>query len=194
MAKLTAIPTHVVEAVRDKIGAILLDELTTHNITTNIFVEMNNSFDVTELPAVSVQFKDLTPVILSIVDRHYEASFNVDIFTANSYTDTKTGAQNTAESLARIATAVLYILESPEYYKLDWATDGVIGSVECSSLRNMELRENSDTDSVYFGRIDVKVLLSDNISQIAVSDLETLYSEFRINGTERGLQLILPEN
>ncbi len=148
MAKINqAIPPRNYEIIRDRIGAILADEIenqyayTSEELlrNTTVWVERTQPFDKTELPAVEISLGETN------YDNKHQGyadgmlTFNIDIYvSAKSNTNTR-GDKKASFSAQRLAGVIWYILEAPFYNTLGFA-DPIIGRSEVEGFGAIDKR------------------------------------------------------
>lgn len=153
------------ELVRDKIGAILAEELAgqavlnfSEKALTGVVVHVDRSvtFDHTELPAVNVFLDGGTYDNETIEKQDGSYSYNIDIYTASKTSQNVSGDKNSLRNLQRLCGIIRAILQSPHYLTLGFSRPSVsVRSVK--SIQIQDPRLNQDALNTMYGRIILDV-------------------------------------
>lgn len=165
-AQLPLIPPQNFEIIRDKIGAILSDEIPNqHTLNTSYpniskiwierFIQFNSE---TEVPTINI---NLDHIIYSDKDKRKRASdivYNIDIYTTSPTTDaTGPGDQYSMVVMNKIAGIVMAILENPIYSPALGLTLGISTRTVVERLSILYKSQVKDALSDVVGRIQFRV-------------------------------------
>lgn len=183
------------ELIRERIGAILADEiLNQYTLTSNadinaeVWVERKTPFDKTDFPAVNVVFPNGTfdNKNARSVDGTY--TFNIDVYTSSKNSSSKQGdkfASTTAQKILGICRA---ILENPVYRTLDFAAP-FICNTHVSSITLPDMSGN-DADNTAMGRLVFSVRAAETTELIEAALLASNDTVMKLYLTDKGYKFV----
>jgi len=199
MAKIIGlIPPQRFEIIRDRIGEIIAEELT-HQYALggltfpNVYVERCVTFGGTELPAINITLAkgDYDGKTQRQTNGTY--TYNIDIYTASSFTDDARGDYLAAQSLQRYLGMIRAILENPLYRCLDYAppfncsTDVISFDIQGPD----NLQPNTDTLGTACARLLFIVKVSETVELITAPMLAQSITSVKLALTEKGYMYLV---
>lgn len=196
MAKIkNIIPVTNFEKVRDRIGEIIVEELTEQlymGVTGidpefKVFVERFVPFDITELPAISVSFAngDYSNYDSKSTDGNY--TFNVDVYTASDTEGDVPGDQLATFKLERLIGILRGILKSSHYLTLGFDRPS-ISNTKISNIQIADPKNYKDAGSVMHGRIVFHVRVTEDVELSTTFASNGFFTSWVLFGTNKGYQ------
>lgn len=166
------IPAQGFELIRDRIGAILFDEIQNQGVvggdvfltSVKVFSERSNSFDKTELPAINVCVAGGNYGNKQQGNSDGTYTYNVDVFCNAKTSDGEAGDEKAAVRMERLLGICRYILEDPLYKTLGFAPP-FIGNTHCVEI-NIAAAGKDDADTTRMGRLTFSVRCAETNSLI----------------------------
>lgn len=189
------IPTQGFELVRDRIGAILLLELT-YQQTIQSLTEELNIFSERSVPADSSDELYINVLLggaeygqMTQKDAQGRTLFFIDIYTSAEETDMALGSFISAQRLQKYAGMCMYIFRSP-YYKTMAGMAPKIGGTYVESLSLLDPHQKEDTDFTRFGRIQLAVRIQEDTEVWPGVPLEINNTTVKLDSTEKGYKFV----
>lgn len=164
MPKLTAISPRRFEIVRDRIGAILADEIPSQYTLNNlpfdapnkVWVARFNAFDQSELPAININLStgDYSNKDARAVDGTY--IYYIDCHTLHPDSESGPGDIKATMNLHRLMGIILAIFENPVYRTLDFSPPFSC-QVAVTGVRVMDPKDDPEANYNTFGRVLLQV-------------------------------------
>ncbi len=180
------------ELIRDRIGAILADEIinqftvitTNPDLNATVFVERFTAFDKSELPAINVLFSsaDYLPATPVSDDGNYE--FYVDVYTSGTASDGERGDKNSASKLHKLLGVCRSILRTPYYLTL--GLPGIVGHTSVGTIQVMEPKNNQDATNTIWGRLVFKVKAIEGVELQETVVADGFITQVKLNLTDKG--------
>jgi len=190
------IPKNNYELVRDKIGAILYDELEvqflTYNVqeanVTEVSIERTSPEDHIELATVNVSIAEN-----SFENKHPGQSdgsviYNIDVYVKQKSEPGKSGDQHSQYKLQRLLGIIRYILEDPQYKTLAYT----IPFIKHTMVNRIELRAPSanDTANCAMGRLSFQVDMVEETSLLEGVWLESHITQVKLGISDKGYKYV----
>lgn len=189
------------EIIRDRIGAILKDELDNQFLQYNsdaaiegVWVERTTPFDQTELNAINVSTPkgDYENWHQGSKDGIY--TFCVDCFTQSAATETQDGDKLSNFALKRLLGICSYILSDPQYKTLGF----IPGFIEWVRILGYDIKQNyRDNNGLWaaalnsaMGRLTISVKANEINTLIVPALLELHITQLRLVLTDKGYKYI----
>lgn len=167
------IPPQGFEIVRDRIGEILFDEISSQvaqsyntDIDAQVYVERSNQIDKTELPLINISLSTGSYDNKNQGNLNGTYIFDIDAYTHSKSTEDESGDVLAALKLQRILGVCRAILENPVYKTLGYMP-GFIIRTGCSDI-NIAIpgAGKLDTLNTLMGRLSFTVVLIENTELI----------------------------
>lgn len=197
MALITAtIPTQAFERIRNRIGEILIEELTNQvtvlsdsTLATDVYVERSVPFDKTEMPAINVNFAGGPLDSKNVKDGSNSYTYNIDVYASAKSSSTESGDSKAAFQCQRLLGACRSIILNPVYRTLGFAT-GATGFVSRVSIRDISIFDpaanKQDADNTYMGRLAVIVSCTEIESLIIPNNIEGYDAKIKVDSSNFG--------
>lgn len=175
------IPPQGFEIVRDRIGEILFDEISSQvaksyntDIDAQVYVERSNQIDKTELPLINISLSTGSYDNKNQGNVNGTYTFDIDAYTHAKTTEDESGDVLAAFKLQKILGVCRAILENPVYKTLGY-TPGFIIRTGCSDI-NIAIpgAGKLDTLNTLMGRLSFTVVLIES-TELIVPALITGY-------------------
>lgn len=192
----TIIPPSAFELIRDRIGEILIDEISNQaaltldsDLTVNIFIERSNQLDITDLPAINISISDG-----QFSNKNYSGSvtgayaYDIDIYTAKKTNDQISGDVRASFQLQKIIRICRSILDNPIYKTLGFVSPK-INRVYCSDFNIAIPGSGSgklDTQNSMMSRLKFFVESNEQTALIIPTLITGYETQVKINNTEKG--------
>jgi hypothetical protein len=183
MALITApIPIQAFELIRNRIGEILIEELSNQvsvysdqTLALNVYIERSVPLDKTELPAINVNFAGGPLDSKNIKDGSNSYAYNIDVYTSAKATDLQSGDEKSAIACQRIIGACRSIILNPVYKTLGFAT-GANAFISRVTAREISVLDpaagKQDADSTHMERLVIIVSCTEIESLIIPSNID----------------------
>ncbi len=190
----TVIPTRAFQRIRDRIGAILFDELDNQaqltydeTLEAGVWVERTVQFDHTKIPAVNVMLQKGT--FGGQDQKHTEGTYTfcIDCYTKAPSSDTVDGDSEAVLRLHRLLGVCQAILEDSRYKTLGF-TAPFIWNRRVDELIIAEPAQKQDLYSIAYGRLIFSVKASETNATIDVTLLKSHYTAVKLSSTDEGYQ------
>lgn len=199
MAVITEIiPEQSFETIKQRIGAILLDEITNQialnsslsddfNVDFEVFIDRTTNIDshsnlVINVSLGSASYDNYTPFY-----SEGEVTYYVDVYA--SFSDDGKSGSRTMANLSRFVGLIRYILSSVKYNTLG-DTNGLIGGRYIQSIQFEEPQNNQDKSDVKMARIYFIVRMKESQQGYASLDFGGNDTIIKLSDTEKGYKLI----
>ena len=179
------------EIIRDRLGAILADELAKQFTLTgnsdfdlDVWVERFVPFDKEELPTVNVSLAsgNFSGQTQKQVDGTY--TYFIDAFTKAISKETEKGDQVAVFKLQKLLGVCRAIIENPKYKTLGFSAP-IIYNRHCEALSIADPGKQDGTSSV-MGRLTVVVKVPETTELINPVSLNVSAAHVRLHETDRG--------
>jgi hypothetical protein len=189
------IPKQNFEIVLDKLGVILLEELTKQKMLQSfesdfgIFIERQEPYDKSEDVVISISLNTIPYNGHTQNDSQGNASFFIDIYTTGVESISKSGNDNSRQKIHLFAGMIRYIFSSTKYKTLGLPT-GFIGGKYVENIQFDDNYGNQDGSFIRFCRVTLSVRIQENQEMwesLAFSGNDTT---IKLNLTEQGYKLI----
>lgn len=197
MGKIQAkIPKQNFEIIRDRIAAILKDELDHQYAGLGnydfadiaVTTEDNSSTDKTDCPIVNVALSKASWDNENLGSSDGTYVFDIDVVTNAKTEDARDGNYIASILMQRIAGGIRSILKNPVYKTLDFTTvPGFILRTTVSEL-NIRARHQNDALNSEMGRITFVVMANETTSYIEALMVEDYLTKVKVNNTQKGYQ------
>jgi hypothetical protein len=183
------------EVVLNKLGAILLEELSNQRDSCNntalfdVFIERQQPYDKSEDVVIIVSLDNVNYSNFTESGSEGLCVYNVDIFTSATESAVETGNKASRDRLHLFAGWVRYILSSTKYKTLD-LPPGCIGGTYVNSLSFDDNYGNQDGSFIRMSRVQFSVRINENQELFNGIDFLGNDTEIRIEGTDKGYKLI----
>jgi hypothetical protein len=190
------IPQQSFELIRDRIGEILIEELTEQveklyqeELLSDVYIERVIPIDKTELSVINVIFAGGKLNAENVKDGNLEYIYNVDV-----YTNSKSNANADSDKVSalkgqRMLGVCRAILRNSGYRTLGFTPGQVVTRV---SIRDISVVENlkQDANSTYMGRLVVAVNAIERTSVLDGLDLQRSTTIYKIAETDKGYKFV----
>lgn len=177
----TIIPPQAYEVIRDRIYAILQDEIKNQQTlsgdteTINFFIERSKPVQSVEMPAIVVSFAEADYETKTIVVKDGKYLYNIDVWNNSREVSGVDGDQLSSLDLQKLIGKVRFILEHPIYVTLLFPRPGITRvTVQKIAIGNPN---QSDMESVIMGRITLLVEAAENesfLNALAIAGADTV--------------------
>lgn len=198
MAYITGIiPKQGFEIVRDKIGAILLDELTTQKTRQgsefpediNIYSEALPPQDSSEQVTINVLLDSATYGQITQKDAQGRTLYFIDIYSSGRQTSDTTGSQDSAYRRDKFLGMCMFIFRSAYYRTMD-LPPGTIGGVYVESFATTDPIKKEDSDYTSFARIQLAVRIQEDAQAWTGINLIGNDTTVNLNQTTKGFKFV----
>jgi hypothetical protein len=188
----TLIPAQSFETVRDKIGAILADEVHNQSVLDNnnpdldaiVWIERLVPFDKTELPAINVMLSNGKYDGQTIAQHDGTYNYNIDVHTSAKSTANNNGDKLAMLKLQRLLGIVRAIIHNPKYVRLGFAAPFIIHrGIETLQISDPQI--NGDALHSVMGRL---------VLSVKVPETAELSAPVAIAGNTTAVKLQLTDN
>lgn len=163
------IPKSNFELVREKIGVILLEELTNQKVLqeddfpedVNVYSERITPIDNAEQIIVNVLLDSANYGNFTEKDSQGRTIFYIDLYTTGQASDDKSGSLDSSERLQRFLRMCRYILASTLYNTLGF-DPGFIGGTYVENFQILDPAQKEDSAFTRFARIQFAVRIQEN--------------------------------
>jgi hypothetical protein len=190
------IPQQSFELIRDRIGEILIEELTEQvesfyqeELLSDVYIERVIPIDKSELSVINVIFAGGKLNAENVKDGNLEYIYNVDV-----YTNSKSNANADSDKVSalkgqRMLGVCRAILRNSGYRTLGFTPGQVVTRV---SIRDISVVENlkQDANSTYMGRLVVTVNAIERTSVLDGLDLQRSTTIYKIAETDKGYKFV----
>jgi len=181
------------ELVRDRIGAIILDELLNQATLTyeaefeemKIWIERATPFDKTELPAINVKLAsgDYANKNRGSVDGTY--IYNIDFHANSAKVGEDDGDKLASIKVQKLMRFVRAILEDPIYETLDFTRPSV-SRVGFTNLQIAQSSPKEDALNSIMSRMNFSVLINERTAPIVPIPVTEYKTHVKLYETEQG--------
>lgn len=185
------IPAQGFELVRERIAAILIDEISNQvvlsydtSIDAEVLIESINPQDKEFLPAINVSLATGTWLNQNQGSKDGTYIYNIDCYTNAPSTEDSAGDYLANAQLQKILGICRAILENPIYKTLGF-TPPFIHRVFCSDINFANAGKNDALNSV-MGRITFTVTVTENTLNPTPSLIEGYDTTVKIDTTDKG--------
>ena len=189
---LTAIPALSTEVIRDKVAAILTDEIPNQatlladaEVNATVYKERVSPVGYDQCPCLNVMVDTIGFEGQTQLTTNATNNFFIDIITKGKNTVSKDGDFASAESALKVARVVRGILEAPVYKTLDFAP-GFISHRKITKLQVSEPRDTKDSKHMIMIRMEFEVKSHDSNIPQSDHDLGLSRSQFKLDETDKG--------
>ena len=161
------IPLQNFEIIKDKLGVILLEELTNQkklqckDIDFGIFIERQEPYDDAEDVVVNITENNIAYNSIDEKSSQGNISFNIDVYASGNATIDIDGNTNVRRKLDIVKGWIRYILSSTKYKTLGFPK-GFIGGTYVDSIQSDDNYGSQDASFVRFVRIAFSVRASES--------------------------------
>jgi hypothetical protein len=195
----TLLPQQNFELIRDRIGAILSDELSNQSmlhgnnadINPTVFIERTVAFNHSEMPALNVMLARGTYDGQTVKQSDGTYLFNVDVYHKSKSSSGKKGDSEAVFKLHRLLGLVRAILEH-ELYKTLGFTPPFIMSRKVLDLTVAD-PESTDAGSTAMGRVVFQVKVIENNPASVPSLIAGYDTEVKLELTDKGFMYSKPQ-
>lgn len=186
------------EVIRDRIALILADELanqftlqpTETVLNATVWLERFIPFDKEEIPAIIVYTNNADYDNQNPKTQRGENVYFIDCYTKAKHTDTDQGDQLAAKKLSRLIGVIQYILSSEEYATLNFGTGLIQRRWVKSFIVDNGSGQGDGTHSIK-GRVEFHVIANEEVADPATVDVGDIYSEFLIDESDKGYEILV---
>lgn len=191
MSNLTQIiPPQNFELVRDRIAAILIQELEQQEYLGSdipdftLYRERTTPFDKSDLACINVAWAggNFGNKDVKAADGNY--TYHVDCYTSSPATAEQPGDVNASLQLHRLLGVVRAIIEAPVYKTLDFVA-GSIGRVFVQDI-NIAAPAQQDAKSTQMGRLVIIVRVNETVELKTAPELQANYTAINLGLTDKG--------
>lgn len=187
------IPQQNFEFIRDRIGAIIAEELNNQavnligdtDLDATVFVERFVPFAGPDFPCINVMFSGGPYENQNTLNSTGIYSYLIDVYTAAKSTDGQGGDQKATFILQRIMGIVRSILENPVYRSLGFGP-GVVASSNITDIGVMNPLKAQDATSAVKGRVILTVKACESTQLLDASPIDSFVTQAKINLTDKG--------
>lgn len=205
MAKITtSIPVQKFEIVRDRIAAILIEELTNQAVlqpdgylknllnSIKVYSERFHPFSESEMIAISVFFFNNDFDSKQQQSIRGKNTFFIDLFGFSPSTNREEGDKINAVNLQRIIGMIRFIFESPHYIRLGFDDPPLfINKTIVQSIKRTEEENARDSGNIIMYRVVFEVDLTEEQDQVPSVALNSSYTNVTIEETDLGFEYII---
>lgn len=185
MALLSPAPTQNFELILDRIGEILVDELSNQSVNPVVFKERIIPFDKTDLEAVNVALAQGDFTSKTVVDRDGEYQYNIDCYVSSKSSTTDRADKLANLKLQKLMGVVGYILSASQYISLLFPKP-FIKHTMVRSMRFADTGNNHDAITTVMGRIEFMVHANENSAIVSGVDFVENITTVKLNETNKG--------
>lgn len=185
------------EMIRDRIGAILKDELDNQatlqanpDLTAEVFAERFSPVDPAEGNVLVVYVDRGNYTHQTEITQRGKFNYFVDIFTFGKQSDTETGYYKSSKKCQRLAGLILNIIQAPDYKKLGFA-NGIVYHRAVQDIQFDHPQDNQDTKYARMGRV---IIMVEHHNEVPATDPITASgydTQVKLEETEKGYQYII---
>jgi hypothetical protein len=192
MSELTGIiPQQAFEVIRDRLGAILSDELNNQFVLTGnadfdleVWIERFIPFDKEELPAINVSFSGGPYAGHTVKQSEGTYTYFVDVHTKAKTTEDDKGDALATTKLHRLLGMCRSILENPSYKNLGF----VAPYISNRHIERIDIADPGKQDAISerMGRLSVSVRVVETTELIDPPPLVSNLTTIKMSTTEKG--------
>jgi len=179
------------ELIGDRLGTILLEELTAQKLKqslpeeVNIYKERTTPIDTSENLLINVLFSGEEIVSRGQKDGMYNCIFFIDIYTTGKASENQSGYSDSTNRLLRYSGLVRYILSHTGYNTLLF-DDGLIGNTSVNAINVAEPSMDQDSSFIRMARVSFSCKVLENQQLWQGESVSGGDTSVRIFGNERG--------
>lgn len=184
------------ELIRDRIAAILLDELDNQatrqadpDLTGGVFAERFSPPDPSEGNVLIVYVDRGNYSHQTEITQRGKFNYFVDIFTQSKQDNANTGFYNASKKCQRLAGLILNIIQAPDYKTLGF-TAGIVYHREVQDIQFDHPQDNQETNYKRMGRVIITVEHHNEIQATDPITASGYDTEVKLVETEKGFQYI----
>ena len=184
------------ELIRDRIGAILKDELDNQatrqadtDLTAAVFTERYVPVDPSEGNVLVVYVDRGNYTQQTEITQRGKFNYFVDIFTMGKQSDTETGYYNASKKCHRLAGLILNIIQAPDYKTLGFA-NGIVYHRAVQDIQFDHPQDNQDTKYARMGRV---IIMVEHHNEVPATDPITASgydTQVKLEETDKGFQYV----
>jgi hypothetical protein len=190
------IPNQGFEIVLNKIGVIVLEELSNQKIIQpidsdfEVFIERQEPYANSEDVVINISYENSDFGGKTQKDVQGNTTFSIDIYTTGIESAGQTGNDDARIKALKYAGMIRYILSSTKYKTLGYAP-GLIGGSMVENITNQTKYGNEDASFIKFVRVTFSVRIQEN--QEAWTGIPLLGNDttIKLDMTDKGYKLTL---
>lgn len=184
------IPKQNFEIVKETIGAVIKTELDSQKIlkdledNINVFIERASNFAQSEKLMINVLLDSGNFSFSTQSSKEGSTVFFIDIYTSSKEKLDSSGGENSAKKRDLYLGMIMYILQHTKYRTLNLP----LGSISGTSVDSYEnfLPTISDAAFVKMARITFSVRINENRKLWEGIDINSIFTDIKLNETEQG--------
>jgi len=187
-----AIQPRAYELIRDRIAAIVADELFQQaainydsELDASIFLERSTPFNQSELPAVNIMLADGNYTDESVNAQRGSYSYHIDVYAKASSIPGERGDQASAVRMQRIVGVIHAILSDKHYITLQFARP-FIENTRVEGIIMANPKDTKDAANVIMGRITFVVRVPENVQDYPAITLAGYDTQVQIELSAQG--------
>lgn len=192
----TAIPDANYVRVLNRIGAILLDELTNQKSLQpgnlpediNVWKERLTPFDAAEIVSINIHVASATYGTMTQQDAMGRTVFYIDTDTSGKEVANTPAGLDSAQRLHRYMGVIAYIFRTPYYRNMQ--LPGVVGGTYVEQFETLDPNRKEDSDYTSFGRIMLAVRILESTETTQGVPLEINNTTVKLDLTEKGYKFV----
>ncbi len=192
MANITGIiSTQAFELIRDRIGAILADEIAGQYVLTadddinaDVYLERSNPFDKEDTPAVNVSFSGGNYSNEHQGDSVGVYTYDVDVYTKASSSDSVGGDVASMLKVHKLAGICRAIIRD-QYYKTLAFTPPFIRRVTVKDV-NIAQMDSGDAANIAQSRLTIEVTVNETTELLDTVLIGEFVTQVKLNETDKG--------
>lgn len=188
------IPIQNFEFVLNKIGVILLEEITNQkaiqpiNSDFAVYIERQEPYSKEEDVVISVSCNSISYAGFNTKDLQGDTVFFVDIYCGGVESSTLSGNSDARIKIHKYVGMIRYILSSAKYLTLGFPM-GFIGGKYLKSVQFDDNYGNQDGSFIRFARLTFNVRIQENQLNWDGTPLDGNDTQIKLNSTNKGFQL-----
>ncbi len=183
------IPTQGFEIVTNRLGVILLEELTNQKLIQelkddfSVFIDRQEPFDNSEDVVINISLSNSSFTGLTQKDTQGVCTYFVDVYCTGNESLSLTGNDDVRQRLHLWIGLIRYILSSTKYQMLGLPA-GLIGGKYVNNISFPEMNGNQDASYIRMARLDFSV---------RVQESQDMWSGIQLLGNDTGIKLYLTD-
>lgn len=189
------IPSQNFELCLNKIGVVLLEELT-NQITLQdlddelgVFIARQEPYSKEEDVMINITLDNSNYSGKTQLDRQGLTSYNIDVFCGGIESEDQTGSDNSRIKMLRYAGMIGFILSSTKYKTLGFENN-LIGGTSVDSLQVQNNYGSQEASFISFSRIQFSARLQESQDMWTGIELLDNDTNIKLDLTDKGYQLI----
>jgi hypothetical protein len=186
------------EVVRDRIALIIANEFANQFQQFNeelmscvIWLERFIPFDVSELPAVNINFQSLELIQRNPGKSVCDGTYTVDVYCKGSSSDADSGDVLASLACEKLIGKARFILENPTYLRLGFDSNpSFISGTQVDRIIVAKPQEN-DGNFICMAQLSLKVKIEEDNGVVNPLPAETYTTQIVLDTTTKGIRLVI---